>query len=251
VKNRWQWFASGKHPSVKDYFKVGEDLPMGTAFADWIAKGYQNLPAKRFSTSGLVSLRFWTGGFTRGSFVCGVVRDSSDSIGRPYPLLILGSGSVRDWEGKWQNSPYACEKTWHQMEGISTRMFHDLRQLEEEVRRIKPPEPDWTQFAQLEEEMTKSGQPCSKAIDIQAMETSAKAVSNEAVLLIPMDEYPLQDQLVVISIWLSLLKRNVIDIPKTVFMGGNQLSTYLALFRRPLLTRDFVRLWSVYSNALR
>jgi type VI secretion system protein VasJ len=246
VKNTWRWLACGKHPSLKDYFKVGEELPMGAAFSDWVAKGYQNMPAKKFSLSDLVSLRFWTGGPTKGSFVCGVVRDSCDSIGRPFPLLVLGTGPLRDWEGQWQALPYACERTWGQMEGISTRRYPDLKQLEEEVRGIKAPEADWDRYAEVLQSTGALGSTSSsgqEAIDIEALEKQARAMTNNSEIFVSIEEYQLQNHLKVIGVWLSLLKRSLTDIPKTVFMGGNQLRTFVAMFRRPLMAQDFTRIW--------
>jgi len=36
-------------------------------------------------------------------------------------------------------------------------------------------------------------------------------------------------------------------IPNTIFMGGTMERLFLALFRRPLQTADFVQLWTVSS----
>ncbi len=38
-KKSWSWIAHGKHPAAKDYFRVGEDLPIFRAFSDWVDKG--------------------------------------------------------------------------------------------------------------------------------------------------------------------------------------------------------------------
>jgi type VI secretion system protein VasJ len=243
----WRWFACGKHPSVKDYFTTGTSTPMGVALSEWIAKGYQSLPAGNHSPGCYMSWRFWAGGSGKDTFLCGIVRDSSDSIGRPYPMLMLGTGPLSNWEAQWHLAPYVCEKTWNQMEAISTRTFHGLGQLEEEILRTKPPEPNWTDFARMEEEMTQVGS-SSHQIDTRVLQERAMAVRNEGEIFIPIDEYPLQDHLKIIHLWLLFLKRSMPDIPKAVFMGGDQLRTFLVVFRRPLSTRDFNRIWSACST---
>jgi len=54
--------------------------------------------------------------YSAGALVCGVVRDSVDRLGRPYPLLVLGTGSLREWESHWDLLPYACLPVWQRIE---------------------------------------------------------------------------------------------------------------------------------------
>jgi len=39
----WSWYASGKHPIFRDFFKMGVEDSMLKAFADWAAGGFQQL----------------------------------------------------------------------------------------------------------------------------------------------------------------------------------------------------------------
>lgn len=220
---------------------------MGAALSNWMAKGYQGLPSRSRSHTDFMSWRFWSGVAGKDTFHCGIMRDSSDSIGRPYPMLMLGAGPLDNWETQWQLSPYACERTWNQMEAISTRTFHDLRHLEEEIRRIKPPEPNWSDLLRLENEMVKLGGSCIPS-EIKVLQEQAKTVAKKSEIFIPIDESLIHDHLRLILLWLFNLKSLMADIPKAVFMGGNQLRTFLVIFRRPLSTQDFLRIWYVCSN---
>jgi type VI secretion system protein VasJ len=51
---------------------------------------------------------------------CGLGRDSSDSIGCPYPLLIMGEGRLKGWEKRWSQLPVQLNRTWKRMESIVT-----------------------------------------------------------------------------------------------------------------------------------
>ena len=150
-ERRWQWAAYGKHPAAKDYFKVGQDFPLLNSFSEWIESGYEKLASRKNPASMRCSWRFWTREARRENVVCGVLRDSTDSFGRPYPLLIMGTGPSRDWVNEWDLVPLACENTWGQIEYLSTRTFSDLKRLEEEVQNIRSPAAEWSDLAKRRE----------------------------------------------------------------------------------------------------
>ncbi len=116
------------------------------SFSDWVEKGYKKLAIKRNTSYELLSWRFWTKEFHKDVIVCGLIRDSSDSIGRPYPLLIMGEGPLKDWQDHLDLLPFACEKPWSQLEYISSQMFKDLKKLTAEIYNIQPPYPEWSEF---------------------------------------------------------------------------------------------------------
>jgi type VI secretion system protein VasJ len=91
----------GKHPTVMDYFQLGSSAPLVNAFAVWAENGYQKLVAKNRKRTAFCSWRFWAKGMRKGYIACGLGRDSSDSAGRPYPLMIMGIGTLAGWEENW------------------------------------------------------------------------------------------------------------------------------------------------------
>ena len=241
----WYWAAHGKHPVARDYFKVGEEFPLGIGFSDWVENGYQILAPKKERHHDLYSWRFWARGSQKEAILCGLVRDSSDGLGRPYPLLIIGTGPLRDWENHWDLLPFACEGAWNQMESISTRTFRELRHLEDEVHRIKPPEPRWEEFNEVNKERVEIGRTPGRKEgfeDVKILEDKVITMARKSEVFLPVDEEPM------IHLWHSLLKTHLTEIPKAVFMGGNPMKTCLALFQRPLMAQDFHGLWSVFSE---
>ncbi len=244
----WEWAAYGKHPVSGDYFRLGAAFPLGKGFSDWVERSYPLVQSPRSLSFNAYSWRFWSKGPEREHLTCGLVRDTMDRVGRPYAILILGYGSLSDWEGHWDLIPWACERTWSQMEHISTRMFRDLKQLEDEIRAINPPKADWSEFGRFNEEVVDdpSGQRIPDEIRISPSEFIQNIKESEAFL--DLNQKPTKDYPRLIHLCHKAIKDQRKEVPKTVFMGGNSLKTYLAIFRRPLGTEDFLRLWSVGSE---
>jgi type VI secretion system protein VasJ len=248
----WQWAAYGKHPVARDYFRVGSDAPLIKAFFGWVEKGYQLLRAKQNPASQPYAWRFWAKGAKKDNFICGVGRDSSDSIGRPYPLLIMGTGPLEKWEDYWDLLPLACEKTWSQIEYLSTRRFTDFKQLEGEVRIIKPPSSRWSEFNDQRARLSASGSSFhgGPAPHSSEVEEKISRLSNKAEFLVPLEHGPSGDAFGLAILWHSLLKARLSGTPNAIFMGGVPERTYLAVFKRSLIPADFVRLWSAFSTGV-
>ncbi len=106
----WQWDVAGKHPVAKDFFALGQRSLMAEAFTEWIRRGADSL----ISTSKELlihscSWRFWAKTPQAGILACGVIRNSCDSVGRPFPLLVMGTGKLEKWEDNWELLPFSCE----------------------------------------------------------------------------------------------------------------------------------------------
>ena len=143
----WRFAAFGKHPGAKDYIRLGSTTPMLTGIADWVDKGYAGIEGKKKGMADAASWRFWSKGFGPGSLVCGVVRDSVDRLGRPYPLLVLGTGSLREWEGHWDLLPYACLPVWQRIEYLGAQRYEEIGRFESAIRGLHPPVPEWADFS--------------------------------------------------------------------------------------------------------
>jgi type VI secretion system protein VasJ len=249
----WQWAAYGKHPVARDYFRIGSDAPLIQAFLGWVEKGYQLLRSKQNPTSQPYAWRFWAKGSKKDNLICGIGRDSSDSIGRRYPLLILGTGPLERWEDYWDLLPLACEKTWSQIEYLSTRRFTNFRQFEDEVRIIKPPSYHWSEFndqMQRSSALGSSFQEEELTRDCREIEDKVDRLSKETEFLVPFENGPPSDVFTLAILWHSLLKARLDSAPNAIFMGGVPERTYLALFKRSLVPADFVRLWSAFSTGI-
>jgi len=242
----WQWAASGKHPVAKDYFEVGSEAPVVKAFSGWMEKGYHAISSKKPPSMGFCSWRFWAKGPSRETIICGLGRDSCDSVGRPYPLLVVGTGPLAGWEDAWDLLPVACEKTWNQMEYLSARRFGEFQDFEKEIQFLKPPHAGWSDFRS---QVVKTGlMPGNGAHGSSqhaiGLEDRVASLANKTDFLVSLNETSTGEFLAQACLWHFFLRGSNRQIPNVVFMGSNSHGTYLAVFRRALAPPDFVHLWS-------
>lgn len=246
----WQWAAFGKHPTARDYFRLGADTPFVEGLFGWVEKGYQLLTAKENSTPDFCSWRFWAREAGKNTLVCGVVRVSSDSLGRPYPLVIMGSGTLKNWQENWDLLPLAAERTWRQIEYLAANLFTDFKKLEEEIRTIRPPEANWSEQAEKRKELNRIGSPLdpyASFLDFRELKKLAVANADKAEVFISLDRGPCGDKIMHVSLWHLLSRESFASIPNAMFMGGTLDKAYQAVIRRPLKPCDFIQLWSVSS----
>ena len=246
----WQWAAFGKHPAAKDYFRLGENTPFLEGLFTWIEDGYQLLTTKENAAPDFCSWRFWAREAGKESLVCGVVRVSSDSFGRPYPLVITGTGSLRHWQDNWDLLPFACEKTWCQIEYLASNLFPDLKKLEEELRTIRPPAQVWPELKAKRKALNEIGSasdPYASFLDLRQLKKLAVANADKGEVFASLDRGPCNDKIMRVSLWHLLFRESATAAPNALFTGGTLDKAYLALFRRPLKSADFTQLWSVSS----
>lgn len=246
----WQWAAFGKHPAAKDYFQLGESTPFLEGLFAWIEDGYQLLTTKETVAPEFCSWRFIAKSGGKETLVCGVVRVSSDSYGRPYPLVITGTGPLRNWQDNWDLLPFACEKTWSQIEYLASNLFPDLKKLEEEMLSIRAPELSWPALREKRKALNAIGSPADpfeSFLDLRELKKLAAANADKDEIYVSLDRGHCNDKIMRVSLWHLLLKEAVPGVPNAVFMGGTLEKAYLALFRRALKASDFNQLWSVSS----
>jgi type VI secretion system protein VasJ len=233
----WQWAAAGKHPAARDFMEAGQAFPLFDALYRWMEKGYEaGTPEK--DVAGLHSWRFWARGGKKNGVACGLLKDSCDNIGRPYPLLIMGTGELERWEEHWDLLPLACETTWGQMESFSTRMFQNFQELENDLFGMRIPVPRWDNF---------SGTDFSTYTSSPSRLLIENCVPGE-VFSVQLDPLPAQDQKMQILAWHRLCKNHVNDLPVIVFMGSSgEKAPNLFMARRALSLEDFKKLWVGHS----
>ncbi|MDX9788455.1 MAG: type VI secretion system-associated protein TagF [Desulfobacterales bacterium] len=243
----WKWAAFGKHPVVGDYFNAGANDPFFQAFSGWVENGYRQISAGRRNAKNLYSWRFWAKGIQKDSLVCGVGRDSFDTIGRPYPLFIIGTGLLAQWQRNWELLPFACETIWGQMEYLITKRYLDFSQFEDQVRRLPSLTADWSALSAEERNRREKG--CGAETPArEEMNKSLRSQLGAPEFLIPFDANACRDAVTDAGIWSSLLKDQDKTAPNATFIGGLIEKSYVAVFKRPLAVQDFIRLWSVESN---
>ena len=249
-KNIWNWAACGKHPVARDYFRINLTTALLSAFESWFEKGYQVLNQDKRTARTIYSWRFWGKGIKKGNLICGVGKDSSDSIDRRYPLVIMGDGFLDGWEKDWHLLIHAFEKTWRQIEYISSRRFDELKGLESEIHAIKNPIQTWLELKTQKENQDGTNtlnERRSVTIGHEEIVEKANLLSQKSEVLIPLDDNARMDPFDAADHWCSSLKDRWSGVPSGIFMGGVPEKHFLALLNRPLNTKDFVKLWSVSS----
>lgn len=236
--NIWRWKAIGKHPAAADYINVNSGTPLMDAIAEWMTKGYTGLPAERPATSGPYSWRFWFRGTKKGTLVCGVGRDSSDRIGRPYPLLIVGEGPLKGWEKQWMQLPLMLARTWGHIEKAASQRYSDLQELGSSLQQLVPP--------QIESGQSDlSGKKMSDAVDKTVVDQHLRTLKQDGRVLVPLSDRDAAAPEMAAVHWQGDLGACCPEVPRAMFLGGNPQRSFLALIQQPLATADFVKLWSV------
>lgn|GEM_PF-186321 len=249
-EKNWKWAAFGKHPTAKDYFSLGEETSFVTGLFSWVENGYQLLTGKENASPDFCSWRFWAREAGKNSIVCGVVRVSSDSLGRPYPLVIMGSGPLGSWQENWDLLPFSAERTWRQIEYIAANIFTDFKKLEEEISTIRPPDANWAELARQRKELNFLGSandPYASFLDFKELKKTAAAHAEKPEVFISLDRGLCDDKIMHVSLWHLLSKETAKTLPNAIFIGGTLEKAYLTVFKRPMKSSDFVQLWSVSS----
>ncbi len=235
----WQWHLSGKHPVAKDFFVIGDKNPMAEAFAQWIRLGTEQNTAGRELLVANCSWRFWAKTGSRQTLVCGVMRNSCDFMGRPYPLLVMGSGLLDKWEENWELLPLACEGLWSQMEQLATKNYQGLDRLKDDLLMLRPPQARWQDLHRQSAELLDGLLPGDLPVPGAAAQDA---------LFLPLRCADHGDPFALIIQLHRVLKEKIRVVPNTLFVGGPLEQPGLALFTRPLHIGDFARMWQPLTD---
>jgi len=227
TSKKWEWNVSGKHPVAGDYFMVGASSIVAKGISAWVEKGYKSLKNYEM-TKDMNSWRFWGKGVSKNHIICGLLTKSSDTIGREYPLLIIGTGYLKGIKKNWEYLPYIANDTWKHMERIATHKYSNLGLLEIDVCRIKPPEPNYNFSLQF--------------LSNEAMQLAPQQIQDGN--LIPLSQSNSDDLLNEVMVLHTIFKSRLRKLPNIVFIGGNSEKSFVTYFCRPLKTDDFCRLWT-------
>lgn len=243
-KDGWHWTVCGKHPLGKDYFQLQFSTPLQSAFATWMDKGFSALPKYSEARRAICFWRFWAKGIKKGQMVCGFLKASSDGIGRPYPLLIVGTGACNGWEKNWEFLPRLLETSWQQIEYVASRRFDSLQELGNAVRRIAPPGQDCTEIVDKDEIVSDVRFPADSHGSLVDAEYIVDRLKEKQVLWIPLDEASRREPSRWAVLWGLQLKKHGVEVPQAFFLGGTPGKVFFVMFTRPVNPEDFVRLWS-------
>jgi type VI secretion system protein ImpM len=248
----WHWFAAGKHPCAADYFRAGSGGGLSRSLEAWMEAGFSRIRPQPFSLPSLRAFRFWARGVHSGEICGGILRDSVDKVGRPYPFLAAGTGPLPGWEQAWDLIPIAMETCWRQMERLATRSFGLLRELEDELLGWLPPAADWARFRAEREWGARAPDAGLEQPRARLQELSGRPAGSRGrqVWIVPVEEIPGIEPMVLFSLWHTLIREAAGGRhPQSVFLGGAQAKTALMVFHRALASEDFQLLWSPQPSA--
>ncbi len=242
-KLRWQWTIWGKHPSASDYLNWGLKTRVELALSNWIQKGYSQLSVEESDARKPCTWRFWTQATGNHALACGVITNSCDRLGRPYPLLVMGTGKLKGWERYWEYLSVGLELTWRRMEELTASRAEKFSELERALGKFQPPVVDWSDIKLKRSILTNTT--ITSLPETERLRRSdfkqADRLTIESDQIVPLRGDPIEAAMMQ---W----QRRAEDqnqCPNALFMGGPVEKPYLAVFNRPLSPSDFVRLWTL------
>lgn len=246
-RQRWSWAAFGKHPATKDYFQIQLATPLAQAFSRWVETGFGRM-SEDDRRHRVCSWRFWSRGLKKGALLGGLGRSSADGIGRPYPLMLLGEGTLGGWEENWHLLPFLLAPMWDRLEYAATRRALEINQLAEDLERMVAPKPEWKNlFNTAAADSMDACLPVHKLL-LSEMKVKARTLAEEQKLIIPLDGTCGIDPMQMAGAWHQGLKPCFAEPPSTVFMGGGPDQSFLVFYTRPLVADDFTELWTLQAN---
>ena len=234
----WNWSAAGKHPAARDYLRLGAPSPLMEALADWAAKGYDERLRSGAPPRSMYSWRFWLRGAKKGNLICGLIRDSSDQIGRPFPLMIAGEGGLKGWEKEWISLPDRLSRIWKKLEYIAAHRFDHAGDMEASLNELDPPA-----GSSPAETAARNDRPAGGLADQMAV--CREQLFSSGFGMITVDQISGMDTDTTITRCHLQLTGCCNEIPRGVFMGGTPEHIFMAVILHPLSNADFIRLWTV------
>ncbi|MCD4721629.1 MAG: TagF domain-containing protein [Desulfobacula sp.] len=244
-KTRFELSAYGKHPAFSDYFSLNTDSPLVTALSVWVEEGTKR---KGNHNKKIHSFRFWVRGIKKGELALGIIRDSSDHLGRPYPLLITGVGFVKNWEKKWNYIFSSFGTVFRAFEDISASRYDSFRELETSLARISFPESLWINDSVLEGET--SDREMNERFRLPEMMMAWFNKDREkGELSLPVATLS--------GLFASTARKRKegglfgrkTQLPGAVFLGGLPENPVLTIYTRPLKTDDFRNLFTAFHGS--
>jgi type VI secretion system protein VasJ len=233
-KTRLEVSAYGKHPAFDDYLSVNMNTPLANALSAWIENGIKS-DGTADKSKRIHSFRFWVLGIKKEELVLGIVRDSSDRLGRAYPLLIIGRTRMKNRDKQWPAIFSGFGPVFRAFEEMTTARYGAFKEFEASLLNVQFSQPNFeksdtnfsnslTAWFKKEKERRSLALPVSDLLD--------KFVS-----------HPHDPQ-----------RRGIFQpnppLPGAVFLGGLPDNPMVNMYNRPLATRDFHTLFNQSGSNL-
>jgi len=222
--------AYGKHPAFDDYFSVNMGSQLATALSSWVERGAE-LGKGRSENTMPRSFRFWMRGIKKDEVVLGIVRDSSDSLGRYYPLLILTSAQMKNRDRLWHRIFSAFSFIFREFENKIAARYDTFKDFEITLSQHIFLQPDLKRreatglSAWINGWFEKEKHRASMTLPIATLTKTYAGQASE-------ERKP------------RFFKRKT-ELPSAVFLGGLTDHPWVAFFNRPLQAQDFFHLFQM------
>lgn len=234
----WQWGIYGKHPAFQDYLYHNVVTPVFRELTGWIDTGMHLMDNGTRDYSHF-SYRFWVRGIKRGDLVCGILRTSSDSSGRSYPLAVMGAGRMDGWEKRWDRIFLGFDPVLRSLEEITALKFNTFNELENKLNGLFSSRNRYDHVA-----AHMAGKTFSNGNDL--LRNLSKVLIDQAFGLAEQDRVSVpfgqreDGTFPSGSTRPNGLFRRSPPLPLAVFWGGSTTAqTFLKLFKKPLSATDF------------
>ncbi len=228
--------ACGKHPAFSDYIRVNTDLPLVNALASWVDAGMRSGGVDSKKNRGIHSFRFWTMGAHKQSLIVGIIKDSSDSLGRTYPLLIMGQAHMKDKNRFWHTVFDRFGQVFRAFEEMTAARYDRFNEFEKALSDVRFPELDIDSFFE----------PPIFSNCLANWSVSSRLDEN---LILPMPVFLENYQSLTNNSSEHKMGSTGIEPPKAVFIGGLPEKPIIAIYQRPLRTGDFCRLFDLLDDS--
>ena len=228
--------ACGKHPAFIDYIRVNSALPLANALASWVDAGMKSGMPDFKKNRGIHSFRFWTRGPHKQTLIVGIVKDSSDSLGRTYPLLITGQVFMKDMYRQWRAVFDRFGQVFRAFEEMTAARYDRFREFETALSDVRFPEAENNTMNE-----TSIFSDCLAAWSLKN--------GPDDHLILPMPVFLEKYQ----SHFENGLNQGrdttMTEPPKAIFIGGLPEKPVIAIYQRALRTSDFSRMFGLPQNA--
>ncbi len=244
------FFALGKHPAFNDYFSLNEPSTLSEAMTLWIETGVQEKEKNRkmllrdkCETNGAIhTYRFWMQAGRREELALGIVRDSCDSLGRVFPLLIMAHGIVKEWYKSWHYIFQEWESVFRDLETAATSQYMDFQDFQARLKKIRFPET----LAPHPPYCDDTGCPAALVTPESTLALFQHNQNQDAVC-IPASSLKIPD----FSCDEKMVKKYFFSkpaIPASMFFGGIPEAPILSIYNRPLRPKDFSDLFNLTQS---
>ncbi len=226
MSKQWPFILWGKHPCSTEYLALGKKLYENEPLIAWARVGFDKL-TKSDRRPLETCYTFWLFPGSTNRLICGLVGISTDTVERPYPLLIASQGMLEVRETRWEAITPACRPLWKQLENIAAGTdISTPRELEGRIAELDGPAgigDDWDSYADVDSA-------------VEAWRIDLERSTGSDVVTIALDQ-PGESTIRQAVVWQRRCRQLLTVHPYGAFVDEKR--KRMTLFYRPLRVDDF------------